>query len=267
MLESLKLYVEECRWLARNGLLNGNGLYFGPGADSVPLIATSEVGGHLTGFSRTLEDTLTMAKTLQLLQIPPIEIFGQPLSYNGHDYSRLSWTNYTHTTGNMTDFESVEKVLGNERFDYIILKGNEFAFPMTPYDYNLRLGVEGGTDKLRDYYSFLEFVHKNYTKKGTFLIVSFDDSASYFSDGAKTSRFLVEKLGYADVTDSRYYTSISIIELVLKIRKIKDRTLNIVYDPEYDMDENVLNDPQLRSKFMMNTLLAAGDFGIFKRIN
>lgn len=69
-------YKRECEWLARHGFFDGEGLYFGPGADSIPLLAAYKKG-HLTGFTFRGQDVFSMAKTLELMEKNPDEVFGE----------------------------------------------------------------------------------------------------------------------------------------------------------------------------------------------
>ena len=64
MREKLEQYIKECEWIARHGLFDGNGMYFGPGADAIPLMFTRE-RGHLSGFTFQTFDVDSMRFLLE----------------------------------------------------------------------------------------------------------------------------------------------------------------------------------------------------------
>jgi len=199
MVEGLEIYIRECEWLANKGFFDGSGIYFGPGADVVPLMF-SPGRGHLSGFTKDEVDVLIMASVLEELGQDPIKIFGAYLGAREGEFKpgipiARHWKNYSQLMGDIRNRQSVESALEDQVFDFLILKGTfDWAY------YSSR------STELKEFELFIEYIHRDHTRVGSVILLSQGhDCLPGSRRDSIAERTLVDELGYENETNDPKY--------------------------------------------------------------
>ncbi len=242
--ERFETYIQECRWLAKKGFFDGNGLYFAPGADGVPLIFSRQ-RGHLTGFGKRRWDVLSMARFLELIGEDPRVHLGK---YHGIDADNPyieHWDNYSQAVGLVNDVAYIQRALGDTRYDYIIFKGfNDSIYP--------------SLHMMNRYEDFLDYVVRNHSTDSTIFLASFASDGSYkpFTDGDYMS-ILEKRFGYRNIT----YDIAD--EEILEIKGSYPERYEIFNIRGMPKAKDI-GDPRVTEAWI-NILIDSGNFGIFRK--
>ncbi len=238
-------YIDECTWLSEKGLLGGDGIYFAPGADAIPLMCKPQES-NLSGLSNWVWDVPAMATFLESLGEKPIEHIGFYQGQAKNNPNIHVWDNYQHAVGDLKEHEEIQSALKSRKFDFIIFKG-------------MYSSLFNNTTRYNRFERLLDYVHDKHTKSGTVILLARAGENSNPTD-AGMSQFLLGK-GYENLTTDRGYIDGNIRDIR---RRYNDGEREIVLISEEPKTTGITS-PELGS-VGNNAISNFGDFKIMRRL-